>query len=153
MSLLGKSAPNVTLYDTKCQAVDIASFQGKKLIVAFFPAAFTGVCTQEMCTFNNGIEDLRGLGAELVAVSVDAPFANGAFAAANNVEFNILSDFARHAVNAFGVAFHDFAGMPGFTVAQRAVFIIDENGTVAFEWIAPNPGVEPDYDAVKAALG
>ena len=59
MSLLGKAAPNVTLYDTSCQAVEIDSFKGKKLIIAFFPAAFTGVCTQEMCTFNNGIEELR----------------------------------------------------------------------------------------------
>jgi peroxiredoxin len=83
---------------------------------------------------------------------VDAPFANAAFANKNGLGFPILSDYARQAVGAYGVAHDDFAGMPGYTAAKRSVFTVSENGTVTYEWVAPNPGVEPDYAAVKAAL-
>lgn len=153
MSLLGQAAPDFTLLDTKRQKVTLSELnKSGPVVLAFYPAAFTGVCEKELCTFRDAIADFNTLSATVVGISVDAPFANGAFAAKNGVEFPILSDYSRSTVRAYGVAHDDFAGMPGYTAAKRSVFIV-KDGTVTYEWVAPNPGVEPDYADVKANLG
>lgn len=153
MSLLGQPAPDFTLLNTKREKVNLHTLaQRGPVVVAFFPAAFTGVCEKELCTFRDAMADFNNLNATVVGISVDAPFANAAFAAKNGVEFPVLSDYTREAVRAFGVAHDDFAGMAGYTAAKRSVFIV-RDGQVTYEWVAPNPGVEPDYAAVRAALG
>ena len=152
MSLVGTSAPDFTLLDHARQKVTLSELRGAKVVLAFFPAAFTGVCEKELCTFRDSLAELNGLNAKVFGICVDAPFANAAFASKNNLGFPILSDYARAAVAAYGVSHDDFAGMPGYTAAKRSVFIVSENGTVTYEWVAPNPGVEPDYAAVKDAL-
>jgi peroxiredoxin len=152
MSLLGTSAPNFNLFDTDRNQIALDGLRGKKVVLAFFPAAFTGVCEKELCTFESGLSGFEALGATVLGISVDAPFSNAAFASKTGATFPILSDYSRSTVEAYGVALNDFAGMPGYTASQRAVFIIDEEGNVSYEWIAPNPGVEPNYDEVKAAL-
>ncbi len=151
MSLLGQNAPDFTLPNTKKEAVALSSYRGKKLVIAFYPAAFTGVCQKEMCTFRDTLGSLNEAGAEVVGISVDMPFSNGAFASANGVSFPLLSDVHRAAVRAYGVSWNNFAGIAGLEVANRSVFVVDADGKVIYEWIAPNPGVEPDYEAVKAA--
>ena len=152
MSMLGTIAPDFSLPDTTREAVTLSGLRGKKVVLAFFPAAFTGVCEKELCTFRDSLPAFNDLNATVLGISVDAPFSNGAFSEANNLNFQVLSDYSRSTVYAYGVALHDFGGMPGYTASQRAVFIVDETGNVTYEWIAPNPGVEPDYDAVRAAL-
>lgn len=154
MSLLGQSAPAFTLLDHKRQKVSLSELTAKgNVVLAFYPAAFTGVCEKELCRFRDAMADLNSLSASVVGISVDAPFSNAAFAAKNGVEYPLLSDYSREAVRAYGVALDNFAGMPGYTAAQRSVFIVNGDGVVTYEWIAPNPGVEPDYAAVQAALG
>lgn len=152
MSLIGKPAPDFTLLNTSREAVTLSELRGKQVILAFFPAAFTGVCKKELCTFQESLSSLNDANATVLGISVDAPFSNGAFAADNGVTFDILSDYARSAVAAYGVELHDFAGMAGYTASKRAVFVVGADGNVTYEWVGPNPGVEPDYDAVKAAL-
>lgn len=152
MSLIGQTAPDFTLPDTNREAVTLSALRDKQVILAFFPAAFTGVCEKELCTFRDSLADLNNANATVLAISVDAPFSNGAFAKQNGVNFPVLSDYKRQTVEAYGVALHDFAGLQGYTASKRAVFIVDTDGTVKYEWIGPNPGVEPDYAAVKAAL-
>jgi len=152
MSMLGTIAPDFSLPDTTREAVTLSGLRGKKVVLAFFPAAFTGVCEKELCTFRDSLPAFNDLNATVLGISVDAPFSNGAFSEANNLNFQVLSDYSRSTLYAYGVALHDFAGMSGYTASQRAVFVIDEVGKVAYEWIAPNPGVEPDYDAVRAVL-
>lgn len=152
MSLIGRPAPAFELFSQDRKKVSLADYAGRKLVVAFYPAAFTGVCTKEMCAFRDSIARFGDLGADVVGISVDAPFANGAFAKENGVTFPLLSDYTRDTTRAFGVAWDNFAGMPGYVAANRAVFVIGADGTVTYEWIAPNPGVEPDYAAVEAAL-
>jgi peroxiredoxin len=152
LSLVGQPAPALKLPNQKKEVVDLATLRGKKVVVAFFPAAFTGVCTAEMCTFRDAMAALNDLNAVVLGVSVDGPFANGAFATHNGLEFSILSDLHHEAIRAWDVVFENFAGVPGYTAARRSVFVVDENGAVTWEWHAPNPGVQPDYDAVKAAL-
>lgn len=154
MSLLGQNAPAFTLIDHKRAKVSLSDLTAKgSVVLAFYPAAFTGVCEKELCRFRDALADLNGLNASVVGISVDAPFSNAAFAAKNGVEYPLLSDYSRETVRAYGVALDNFAGMPGYTAAQRSVFIVNQDGVVTYEWIAPNPGVEPDYAAVQAALG
>lgn len=152
MSLVGKPAPTFTLTDNSRQKVSLDSFRGKKVVLAFYPAAFTGVCEKEVCTFRDSLSDLNGLNAVVLGLSVDSPFANNAFAAKNNLNFPLLSDPTRETITAYDVVINDFAGVTGLTVSKRAVFVINEEGVVTWEWVGPNPGVEPDYAAVKAAL-
>jgi len=152
MSMLGSPAPGFTLPNTTRENVSLSDLRGTKVVLAFFPAAFTGVCEKELCTFRDSLTAFNDLNSTVVGISVDAPFSNEAFSQANNLNFQVLSDYSRSTVYAYGVALHDFGGMPGYTASQRAVFIVDETGNVTYEWIAPNPGVEPDYDAVRAAL-
>jgi peroxiredoxin len=152
MSLLGQSAPEFTLYDTKRVAHTLSSYRGKKVVLAFFPAAFTGVCEKELCTFRDSLAELNGLDATVLGVSVDGPFANVAFAAKNKLTFPVLSDYLREATRAYDVALDDFASMVGYTASNRAVFVIDKEGVIRYAWVGANPGVEPDYDAVKKAV-
>lgn len=153
MSLLGQTAPDFTLPGTDRKPVTLSGFRGSKVIIAFYPAAFTGVCEKEMCTFRDNLGQLNDAKAQVVGVSVDAPFSNGAFAGKFGLTFPLLSDYTRATTEAYGVAWPNFAGMAGYVAANRAVFIVDEAGTVIFEWIGANPGIEPDYAAVKAAVG
>ncbi|MEL6178283.1 MAG: peroxiredoxin [Myxococcota bacterium] len=149
---LNAPAPTFTLSDHERNKVSLSDFKGKKVVLAFFPAAFTGVCEKEMCTFRDALADLNTLNAEVLAISTDGPFANAAFAAKNNLNFPVLSDVTAQISRDYGVALDDFAGVEGYTVSQRAVFVVDADGNLSWSWVAPNPGVEPDYDAVKAAL-
>ena len=153
MPSINDKAPGFSLPDTSKNRVSLEDYAGKKLVIAFYPAAFTGVCTTELCTFRDAMADFNGLNAEIVGISVDAPFSNGAFAKANDIEFPLLSDYARETVHAYGVALENFAGMDGYTASQRAVFIVNEEGSLSYVWIAPNPGVEPNYDEIRAHLG
>lgn len=149
---VGTPAPSIALIDHNRQRVSLDEQRGKTVVLAFFPAAFTGVCEKELCTFRDSLAALNSLNATVFGVSVDAPFANKAFAEKNGLGFPLLSDYAREAVRAFDVAHEDFAGMPGYTAAKRSVFVIDPAGVVRYAWVAPNPGVEPNYDEVKAAV-
>jgi len=151
MSLLGQTAPNFTLLDTGREATTLSDLRGGKVVLAFFPGAFTGVCTKEMCAFRDALAQFNDLGTTVLGICVDSPFANGEFATKNELNFKVLSDYSRSTTNAYGIPFDNFAGMAGYVAANRSVFVVDENGTVTYEWIAPNLGTEPNYDEVKAA--
>ncbi|MBN1448353.1 MAG: redoxin domain-containing protein [Bacteroidetes bacterium] len=149
---IGNHAPDFSLVDTSRERRSLGEFKGKNTVLAFFPAAFSSVCEKEMCAFRDSMAELNDLNANVVGISVDGPFTNAAFAERNGLQFPLLSDYSYEAVRAYGVALDDFAGMPGYTAAQRSVFILDAEGTVRFKWIADNPGQEPDYSVVKEEL-
>ena len=149
---LNQAAPNFTLTNHKKEAIELEAQRGKNVVIAFFPAAFTGVCEKEMCTLRDGLAELNNADATVLGVSVDGPFSNAAFHAKNDLNFDLLSDHSRAATTAYGVALENFAGMEGYTAAQRSVFIVDKKGTLVYSWVAPNPGVEPDYDEVKGTV-
>jgi peroxiredoxin len=150
---VGTQAPPFNLHKSKTDTVNLEDLRGKNVVIAFFPAAFTGVCEKEMCAFRDSHAALNELNAEVFGISVDGPFANAAFAAKNELNFPLLSDYARAAVTAYGVAHDDFAGLTGYTAAKRSVFVVDKEGMIRYAWIAPNPGVEPNYDEVKDLVG
>lgn len=149
---IGSDAPDFTLPDNKREAVKLSEQRGKNVVLAFYPAAFTGVCEKELCSFRDSLALLNELDATVYGISVDSPFANNAFAEKNSLNFQLLSDYGREAVNSYGVAHDDFAGMAGYTAAKRSVFVVDKEGKLRWSWVADNPGQEPDYDAVQAAV-
>lgn len=149
MVSVGDMAPDFTLTAQDKSKVTLSDLRGERVILAFYPAAFTGVCTTEMCTFSDGMASLNDNGVKVFGISVDAPFSNGAFAEKNGIEFPLLSDVHREAVDAYGVALGDFV-IPGYTVSQRSVFVVEADGTIGYAWVAENPGIQPDYDEVMA---
>ena len=123
---------------------------GEPIVVLFFPLAFSPVCTNEMCAVAEDVSAYSGLGAKVVGISIDSPFVNAKFAAECGADFPILSDFNKEAATAFGVLNRDFFGMDG--VANRSAFVIDGEGTIRYAWTSQDPGVMPDFEAIKAAL-
>jgi len=148
MTEVGQKAPDVQLVDTEKKLVKISDFKGKTTVLLFFPGAFTGTCTKEMCAFRDEISKYNNLNANVVGISVDSPFALKAFKSANNLSFTLLSDFPRNAINSYGVPLNDFAGIVGYTTSKRSVFVLDKDQNVRFKWVSDNPGVEPDYAVV-----
>jgi peroxiredoxin len=153
MPEIGEVAPEFTLYDSNAKETKLSSFlgKGKSVILAFFPGAFTGTCTTELCTFRDMFE-LANLNGLLVAVSVDSPFANRAFAEKYNLRFPLLSDFNKEVIQRYGVVWKNLSGLNGYVSANRAVFILDEKGKIKYKWVAPNPGVLPNFEEVKKSL-
>ena len=149
---VGQSAPDFTLPDADRQPQNLGSFRGKNVVLAFYPGAFTGVCTTEMCTFRDQMEQFNSLDAQVLGISVDGAFSLKVFSDQNNLNFPLLSDFARQVVNQYDVALENFAGMEGYTASKRAVVVVDKEGVIRYRWVGPNPGVEPDYDEVKQAI-
>lgn len=149
---IGAHAPQFSLYDTDKKLRSSDEFAGKKTVLAFFPGAFTGVCTKEMCTFRDSLSELNSLNADVVAISVDSFFANKAFKDQNGLTFPVLSDIKHETIKAYSVEMSNFAGVEGYNTSQRAVFIIDTKGKVSYKWVAENPGIEPNYAEVKEVL-
>lgn len=121
-------------------------------MLAFYPGAFTSVCRKEMCTLRDSIAGLEGVDAQVLGVSVNDPFSNKAFHDMNMLNFPLLCDYNREAVNLYIVAMPDFARLRGYTAAKRSVFIVDIGGVVRYRWVSDNPGVEPDYEEIKHEL-
>ena len=149
---IGQTGPDFNLYDTDRQQRSVSEFKGQNVVLAFFPGAFTGVCTTEMCTFRDRSDRFNALNAQVLGISVDAPASQKAFSDHNNLSFPLLSDYSRQVVNQYGVALPNFGGMEGYVAAQRAVFVLDKEGVVRYKWVAPTPGVEPNYDEVIQAV-
>lgn len=149
---VGSQAPAFTLFDTERKPRSLAEFAGKKVVLAFYPGAFTGVCTKEMCAFRDAMAAFNSFNAQVVGISVDSPFANKAFADANKLTFPLLSDHTRATSKAYAGVYEDFAGVQGYTASKRAVYVVDEKGVVTYVWVADAAGNEPPYEDVKAAL-
>jgi len=150
MLTVGSSATDFELTDHNLKKVRLSSLKGK-VVLAFYPGAFTGVCTKEMCTFRDMMARFNELEATVLGISVDTPFANKAFAEHNGIEFSLLSDFGGEVAKQYGGVHTDFAGVPNYTAAKRAVFIV-EDGKVTYAWVSEDPGKEPPYEEIVKAL-
>ena len=146
------TAPEFTLKNTNKEDVSLSDYNDKTVVLAFYPGAYTGVCDTEMCTLQENLNSFNNLNATVIGISVDSPWANGAFSKQYNLEFNLLSDSDREVIKSYDVLFTGLGGIEGYTCANRAVYII-KDGTIKYAWQAePNPGVEPDYDELKSNL-
>ena len=144
--------PDISLLDLERNPVNLKSYEGKKTIIAFFPGAFTGGCTEELCSFQSDLEEFNNLNVQIVGISVDSPFAMTGWAQANGITFDLLSDYKKECIKLFDVEFHGLAGMEGYVSSNRAVFIADSSGEITYKWIAENPGVLPDFEEIKKNL-
>ena len=146
----GDTAPDFTLPSSENQPVSLASHRGKPVVVLFFPLAFTGTCTAEMCTMRDHLGQYQGLNAQVLGISVDSPFALAKFKAEQDLNFPLLSDFNREAARAYDVVYEDFYGLKG--VAKRSAFVVDAAGAVAYAEVLEDAGREPDYHALQQTL-
>ncbi|WP_121742287.1 redoxin domain-containing protein [Natronorubrum halophilum] len=121
------------------------------IVLAFFPGAFTGVCTTEMCAFQDRLASFNDLDASVYGVSRDSPFALNEFRAQNDLEFGLISDYNKEIIDDYDVEM-DFADLGVYGVAKRSVFVVDADGTITYKWVSDDPGVEPDYDEVEVAV-
>ncbi len=121
------------------------------VVLAFFPGAFTSVCSHEMEAFDDRLDKIADAGATLYGVSIDTPFAQNAFREELGLDFDLVSDSERDIVDDYGIAM-DFAALGVHNLAKRAVFVVDSNREVTYAWVSDDPGVEPDYDEVLSAV-
>ncbi len=149
---VGNSVPNIVLVDTELKSFNLSSIKGKTTVLAFFPGAFTGVCTKELCTFRDSMAKLNSLNSNVIAISVDGPFSNKTFKEQNKLNFTVLSDYNKEAVKSFGVELNNFAGLTGYVAAKRSVFLVNKKGIVSFIWVSDDPTIEPDYNIIISEI-
>lgn len=121
------------------------------VVLAFFPGAFTSVCSHEMEAFDDRLDDIADAGATIYGISIDTPFAQNAFRDELGLGFDLVSDSERAIVDDYGIAM-DFAALGVHNLAKRAVFVVDSDREVTYAWVSDDPGVEPDYDEVVSAV-
>ncbi len=151
---VGTKAPDFTLKSKTADGLkDIKlsdNFGKKQTVLLFFPLAYTGVCTQEMCDQTSGLGEYEKLGADVIGISVDSPFTQEAWAKANKIGITLVSDLNKDTTKAYGVLFPMLAGI-GDTSA-RAAFVIGQDGGVKYAEQTATPKDLPNFQAVKAAL-
>lgn len=148
---VGEKAPAFTLWSSDKKEVSLSDFEGKNVVLLFFPLAFTGVCTAELCSVRDNIGDYDGLDAQVLAVSVDSPQTLDKFKSDQGLNFPLLSDFNKGVSKAYGAQYEEFVmNMRG--VAKRSAFVIDRQGAVRYAEVLDNAGNLPNFEAVKETL-
>lgn len=145
---IGDRAPEFELVDTELKMRKLSEFKGKKVVLSFFVAASSPVCTTEMCTFRDRWSEISNLGAQVIGISNDGPFANKAFAEKFNLHFPVLGDYKSKTIRDYDILMPDLLHVKGYDAAKRSVFILDENGTVGYKWVSESPLVEPNYQEI-----
>lgn len=149
---VGDKAPQFTLFNTEKKAINSSDFEGKNLLILFFPLAFTGVCTKELCTVRDDIGNYENVTSAVVGISVDSLFVLEKFKADQNIGFPMLSDFNKTVANDFGVLYDEFPAFEMKGVSKRAAFIVDKNGVIQYSEVCPTPGDLPNFEAITAKL-
>lgn len=148
---VGQMAPEFSLYNTDKKEVKLSDFKGKKVIIHFFPQAFTGVCTTQLCTMRDNLNYYTNLNAVVLGISVDSVFTLGKFKEQENYNFDLLSDFNKETARAYGSIYEDWIlGMKG--VAKRSAFVIDEEGKVIHAEVLESAGDLPDFSKIQEAV-
>ena len=148
---VGSTAPDFTLTNQDRQPVTLSAQRGKPVVLAFFPAAFSSVCTKELCTFRDQLARLNGANAQVYGISVDTFFTLKAFQDQQKLTYPLLSDFNKDVIRQYGVFNEEMIGLKG--IAKRAVFVIDKDGVVRHREVLDDARKEPDYDKVWMTLG
>jgi glutaredoxin-dependent peroxiredoxin len=147
---VGSKAPDFTLTNQDRQPVKLSEQRGSPVVLAFFPAAFSGVCTKELCTFRDSMAQLNSAHAQVYGISVDTFFTLKAFQDQQHYNFPLLSDFNKQVIRDYGVYNEDMIGLKG--IAKRAVFVIDKDGVVRHKEVLEDARNEPDYEKVLATV-
>lgn len=148
----GQKAPAFTLFNSDKKEISLTDFQGKNLIVLFFPMAFTSVCTAELCEMRDNISTYSDLNADVVGISVDSPFTLAKYKEEQNLPFDLLSDFNKEVSQAYGSFYETFAmNMKG--VSKRSAFVVDQDGVIQYAEVLESAGDVPNFKAVQETLG
>jgi len=148
---LGDKAPNFSLRNTEKAEVALSDFRGKNVLILFFPLAFTGVCTDELCSIRDEKAEYDDLNVDILAISVDSLFTLEKYKQEQNYNFPLLSDFNKDVARAYGTLYEDFVlGMKG--VAKRSAFLVDQNGTIRYAEVLESAGDLPDFNKIKDTL-
>lgn len=149
---VGDKAPDFELIDTELKPRKLDEFKGKKTVLSFFVAASSPVCETELCTFRDSWKEIQDMGAQVIAISNDGPFANKAFAEKHNFNFPVLSDYKSKAIRDYDVLMPDLLHVKDYDAAKRSVFIVNEDGTIGYKWVSDDPLKEPNYQEIKDHL-
>lgn len=147
----GMKAPEFSLYSSEKEIVNLSDFKGSNLLILFFPAAFSGTCTDEMCTVRDGLSEYKNSGSEIIGISCDSPFTLAKFKELNKIPFTLLSDYNKVVCADYDCQFDEFVhGMKGN--AKRAAFIIDGDGIVQYIEVTAKASDLPDFDQISKKL-
>jgi glutaredoxin-dependent peroxiredoxin len=148
---VGDKAPAFTLVASDLSKVSTSDFKEKNIVVLFFPMAFTGVCTKELCSTRDDIARYSTANAQVLGISVDSPFTLAKFKEENGLNFPLLSDFNKVASKKYGAFYTEFVlGLKG--VSKRSAFVIDPKGIVKYAEVLDNAGDLPNFEAIQKAL-
>ena len=148
---VGNQAPDFKLFSSDKKEVNLVDYRGKNVVILFFPMAFTGVCTAELCQMRDNIATYSNLNADILGISVDSIFTLGKFKAEQNLPFPLLSDLNKETSQAFGAFYETFVfGMHG--VSKRSAFVVDKEGVIQYAEVLESAGNLPNFEAVKTTL-
>ena len=151
MLTTGNKAPDFTLRSSDKSQVHLHDFHGQNVVLLFFPAAFTGVCTKELCDIRDGLSEYQGLNAQVLAISVDSLFTLQKWKEDQNFNFPMLSDFNKTVSKKYDTLYKEFVfEMKG--VSKRSAFVIDKEGIIQYVEVLENAGDLPNFAAVKKIL-
>lgn len=149
---IGQAAPGFSLYDTEKNKVSLGDYVNKKVVLLFFPLAFTGVCTKELCNVRDNIFIYNDTNAQVLAISVDSLYVLNKFKTEQNLNFTLLSDFNKDASKAFDVLYETFPAFEMQGVSKRAAFVIDNEGIIQYTEICATPGELPNFNEIQQIL-
>lgn len=148
---IGQKAPSFKLFNTEKKEISLEQFKGQNVVLLFFPMAFTGVCTTELCSVRDDLASYNNLNAQVLGISVNSLFTLAKFKEEQKLNFPLLSDFNKETTGSFGVLFKEFVfGMKG--VAKRSVFVIDADGVIQHTEVLESAGDLPNFNTVKETL-
>jgi peroxiredoxin len=149
---IGQAAPEFTLYDTGKNKVSLSGYKGKNVLLLFFPQAFTGVCTKELCAVRDDIARYSNINAEVIGISVDSVFTLNKYKEDQQYNFPLLSDFNKEVSALYGALYTEWIlDMKG--VSKRAAFIVDKDGMIAYAEVLESAGEMPDFAAINEKIG
>jgi len=148
---IGQKAPEFKLVDSEKQEVKLSDYRGKSVVLLFFPLAFTSVCTKELCSVRDTLQDYKNLNAEVLGISVDSLFTLAKYKEEQSLNFPLLSDFNKEVSKDYGSLYEEFSfGMKG--VSKRSAFVIDADGNIQYAEVLESAGDIPNFAAINETL-
>ncbi|MCB9045085.1 MAG: redoxin domain-containing protein [Chitinophagales bacterium] len=149
--IVGQKAPDFTLYDSDKNEVSLSGLKGNNVLLLFYPLAFTGTCTKELCSVRDNIATYNNANATVLGISIDNVFVQDRFKKEHGLQFPLLSDFNKETIHAYDIVHDTFAfGMK--EVGKRSAFVVDKEGFVKYAEVLDNPSEIPDFEAINACL-
>ncbi len=150
---VGQTAPAFTLYNPQKEPISLEDYRGKKnVLLLFFPLAFTGVCTKELCSVRDGINKYQDEQTEVIGISVDSVYTLGKYAEEQQYQFPLLSDFNKEVSTLYESIHESFSPMGMKGVSKRSAFIVDKQGVLQYAEVLDNPGEMPDFNSIDQKI-